>query len=456
MSPTTHPSTDNQPSPATDAIGSTGDTGAFGVTGHPADDRLTPRERHEQARPGWRSVIGIGVGAAVLASLATAGAVSAFGTPANASTTTTQQSAPLVSGGGTAVNWVSTAAAVKPSVVSVRVQTANGGGEGSGVILDTNGRVLTNNHVIAAGADAKISVVLSDGRTYQATVVGADPATDLAVIVMKNPPGGLTPATFADSSKVKVGDPVMAIGNPLGLSSTATTGIVSALNRPVTTAAEAPQQEDPSGQSAQPQDPSGPGQPQDPFGQAQPQDPSGQAQAQPQGESVVTNAIQTDAAVNPGNSGGALVDAGGRVIGINSSIASLGAPQGSQPGSIGLGFAIPANEAKDVAGQLISSGTVKHAYLGVTLADGTVTLDGAEREAAVVGSVSPGTPADKGGLKAKDSIISIDGQPLEGADSLVAQVRAQHPGTTIKLTVVRDGQQKTVDLTLVARPATAG
>jgi putative serine protease PepD len=433
MSPTTHPSIDTRPNPpvGADADRPTSAAGPFGVAGHPADERLAPQERHAASRPGWRGVIAVSVGAAVLASLTTAGTLNAFGSPASPSTSsTTQQSAPLVTGGGTAVNWVATAAAVKPSVVSVRLQASDGsGGQGSGVILDASGRVLTNNHVIAGAPEgATISVVLSDGRSYQATVAGTDPATDLAVIVMKNPPSGLTPATFADSSKVKVGDSVMAIGNPLGLSSTATTGVVSALNRPVTTAAEAPQQ----------------------------QDPSGQAQPQPQDEAVVTNAIQTDAAVNPGNSGGALVDSGGRVIGITSSIASLGAAQGGQSGSIGLGFAIPANEAKAVADQLITSGTVKHAYLGVTLADGTVTVDGAQREAAVVGEVSPGTPADKGGLKAKDSIIAIDGQPLEGSESLVAQVRAQRPGATIELTVMRGDQQKTVDLTLAARPATAG
>src|SRR4051794_37332189 len=241
MSPTTKPWTDTEASPAADADGSTSTTGAFGVPGHPTDERLAARQRHEASRPRWRGLVAVGVGAAVLASLATAGTVSAFGSTVSPSTSsTTQQSAPLVTGGGTAVNWVATAAAVKPSVVSVRVQASDGsGGEGSGVILDTSGRVLTNNHVIAAAPGATISVVLSDGRTYQATVVGTDPATDLAVIAMKSAPSGLTPATFADSSKVKVGDSVMAIGNPLGLSSTATTGIVSALNRPVMTAAEA-------------------------------------------------------------------------------------------------------------------------------------------------------------------------------------------------------------------------
>jgi putative serine protease PepD len=438
MSPTINswPDTGTTPSTDGDHVGSgSSDTGAFGAPGSPAGGDLPSTAGRDPHRPGWRSMVAVAAGAALLASLATAGTLNAFGSPTSASASTAQQSAPLVAGSATAPNWVTTAAAVKPSVVSVRVQTADGGGdEGSGVVLDTSGRVLTNNHVIAAaGSGATISVVLYDGRTYQASVIGADPATDLAVIALKNPPSSLVPATFADSGKVKVGDPVMAIGNPLGLSSTATTGVVSALNRPVVTSAE-PAQQNPQ--------------------QAPQQGPSGQAQ--PQSEQVVTNAIQTDAAVNPGNSGGALIDSSGRVIGITSSIASLGAAEGSQAGSIGLGFAIPANEAKDVANQLITTGTVQHAYLGVTLSDGTATVDGAQREAAVVGTVSPGAPAAKAGLQAKDSIIAINGQPLEGADSLVAQVRAQHPGTTIVLTVVRDGRQQTVHLTLAARPATAG
>jgi putative serine protease PepD len=378
--------------------------------------------RRDRSRPGWLGSVAVAAGAAVLASLGTIGAVNAFGSPASSPTSSASssaQSGPSGQGTATAPNWVATAAAVTPSVVSVRLQTADGhGGQGSGVVLDAAGRVLTNNHVVAgAGADATISVVLDDGRTYQATVVGTDPTTDLAVLVLKQPPRDLVPATFADSSQVKVGDPVMAIGNPLGLSGTATTGVVSALNRPVTTAGEGGEQ---------------------------------------QGEQVVTNAIQTDAAVNPGNSGGALVDSGGRVIGITSSIASLGAEQGAQAGSIGLGFAIPANEAKDVAQQLITSGKVQHAYLGVTLADGTATVDGAQRPAAVVGTVTSGSPAAKAGLQEKDAVIGVNGQPLEGADSLVAQVRAQHPGATIELTVVRGDRQQTIHLTLGARPATNG
>jgi putative serine protease PepD len=276
--------------------------------------------------------------------------------------------------------------------------------------------------VAGAAGGGQISVVLSDGRTYAATIAGRDPATDLAVITLQSPPPDLKAATFGNSTAVKVGDPVMAVGNPLGLSDTVTTGIVSALNRPVTTSSS--EQND------------------TPFG-------GGRAQA----EQVVTNAIQTDAAVNPGNSGGALVDAGGRVIGITSSIASLGASASGQSGSIGLGFAIPINEAKAVAEQLAEGKTVEHAYLGVTLADGTATVDGARRQAAVVGQVSSGTPAAKAGLEAEDAVVAVDGRAIDGADSLVAQVRALRPGTKITLTVVRDGDARQVQVTLAERPA---
>jgi len=333
------------------------------------------------------------------------------------------QAAPLVPGGSTVPNWVAVAAAVEPSVVSVRVESGNGsGGEGSGVILDTTGRVVTNNHVVAeAGSGGTITVVLSDGRSFKATVIGTDASTDLAVIKLNQAPSGLKPASFGDSSAAKVGDPVMAVGNPLGLSDTVTTGIVSAVNRPVRTGS------------------------------------STQSQLGAQGEQVVTNAVQTDAAVNPGNSGGALVNATGQVIGITSSIASLGSSVGSsQSGSIGLGFAIPSNEVKDVADQLITNGKVQHAYLGITLTDGQVTVDGASRQAAVIGTVSPGTPAANAGLQSKDAVIAVNGQLLDGADSLVAQVRAIHPGSKVTLTIVRDGTKQDVAVTLTAKPATTG
>jgi putative serine protease PepD len=331
-------------------------------------------------------------------------------------------SAPVTTTSGATPDWVRVAAAVEPSVVSVRVTGAGGSGEGSGVVLDTSGRVLTNNHVVAeAAGGGSISVVLSDGRTYRATIVGADPSTDLAVLKLDSPPSGLVAATFGDSAAVSVGQQVMAIGNPLGLSDTVTTGIVSAVNRPVTTGTS--QQAPGSGSSVEP---------------------------------VVTNAIQTDAAINPGNSGGALVDSSGRVVGITSSIASLGASAGGQAGSIGLGFAIPSNAAKEVAAQLISKGSVQHAYLGVALEDGTVTVDGAQRQAAVIGSVSSGTPAARAGLQARDAVVAVNGQALDGADSLVARVRELKPDTTVTLTVVRDGSSREVQVTLAARPTTSG
>ncbi len=391
-----------------------------------------PTGRRGSGRPAWSGAAVVGVAAAVLSSLLTAGLVTALDDdPASPVTSTSSASAPagtsdpIVTGSSASPDWKAVASAVEPSVVSVRVAGQAGSGEGSGVILDTTGNVLTNNHVIASAAQGgRISIVLSDGRTYAATIAGRDPATDLAVVRLTDPPSDLTAATLGNSAAVEVGDPVMAVGNPLGLSDTATTGIVSALNRPVTTSA-----------------------------QQQEQGPLGGQGGSAQAEQVVTNAIQTDAAVNPGNSGGALVDAGGRVIGITSSIATLGSSMGGPSGSIGLGFAIPINEAKTVADQLKQGETVEHAYLGVTLADGTATADGTQRQAAVVGTVSDGTPAAQAGLRAEDAIVAVDGRAIDSADSLVAQIRALRPDTRVTLTVVRDGASLQVPVTLAVRPA---
>jgi putative serine protease PepD len=408
----------------------------------------TPSER---SRPGWRGTIGVGAAAAVLAALLTAGGMAAFDNNNSTATVPTSQSSSITSSSGSlsgaaagsssGVNWEAVSAAVQPSVVAVSVDDGNGSGdEGSGIVLDTQGHILTNNHVIADAATGNsannastasgspITVTLSNGKVYDATVVGADSTTDLAVLKLTAPPSGLTPATFGDSGAVKVGENVMAIGNPLGLSDTVTTGIVSALNRPVSTAIESQQQ-------------------QDPFSQSQGQ----------QSAPVVTNAIQTDAAINPGNSGGALLDSSGHVIGVTSSIASLGSSDasGSQSGSIGLGFAIPSNEAKNVAEQLISTGTVKHAYLGVSVGDGTASISGAKQEAAIVGTVSSGTPAASAGLKDGDAIIALNGQPVGSADSLVGQVRALQPGTKVTLTVVRGGNTQNISLTLGTSPSSS-
>jgi len=398
-------------------------------TSHPASPSTPPAGPGR--RPGWGGVIAVGGASALLASLLTAGVVTQLDQPGSTTTsgtTTSSSVAPSPASGSSRTgttsagqpDWVAVAAAVEPSVVSVRVSGRAGSGEGSGVVLDTSGHVLTNNHVVeAATTGGRIDIVLSDGRAYPAGIVGTDPTTDLAVLKLETVPSGLEAATFGNSAAVRVGQPVMALGNPLGLSDTVTTGIVSAVNRPVTTNASEQQ---------------------NPFG-------GNGAGA----ESVVTNAIQTDAAINPGNSGGALVDAQGQVVGITSSIASLGS-SGGQSGNIGLGFAIPANTAKSVAAQLISSGTAQHAYLGVTLSDGSVTMDGAQRQAAVIGSVSSGTPAASAGLQARDAVIAVNGQAVDSADSLVARIREVQPGTKVTLSVVRSGQSRQVDVTLTARP----
>ena len=286
-------------------------------------------------------------------------------------------SAPVKQGSASAPDWTATASVVSPSVVSITATSSQGGGQGSGVVIDKT-HVLTNNHVVS-GAE-KLTVTMSDGRTYDAEVRGTDPSTDLAVITVKNAPSDMTPISIGNSDKIAVGDPVMAVGNPLGLAGTVTTGIVSALNRPVTTEAESDPQADPNGQT------------------------------QTQSETVVTNAIQTSAMINPGNSGGALVNASGQLIGINSAIASLGSSSGGQSGSIGIGFAIPVNEATSIAKQLIDNGVAAHAYLGVTPQDGSASDGSATRAGAEVTSVGDDTPASKAGLKEGDVIVAVNGE----------------------------------------------
>ena len=331
--------------------------------------------------------------------------------------------APVKQADASAPDWAATAGAVSPSVVSITASTGQAAGQGSGVIIDKAGHVLTNNHVVS-GAQ-QLTVTLADGRTFEAEIRGTDPSTDLAVITIAKAPADLAPVAIGDSDALEVGDPVMAVGNPLGLAGTVTTGIVSALNRPVSTQGES------DGQG-------------DPFAQ-------GQATSEP----VVTNAIQTSAAINPGNSGGALVNAEGQLVGINSSIASLGSSSG-QSGNIGIGFAIPANEATSVASQLIESGTVTHAYLGVTPQDGSASDGSASRAGAEIVSVGDGTPAATAGLKAGDVVTAVDGERVESALSLVGQIRERSVGDTVTLTVLRDGGTIEVKATLGARDTANG
>ena len=336
--------------------------------------------------------------------------------PSRASSQAANPPAPVAQTAANAPDWAATASAVSPSVVAISVSGAQGQGQGSGVIIDRAGHIVTNNHVATgAGRTAQLRVTLDDGRSYAARIVGADPSTDLAVLQLDNPPTDLVPVSFGDSSALRVGDPVMAVGNPLGLAGTVTTGIVSALDRPVTTGGDAAQRDS--------------------------------ASVDP----VVTSAIQTSAAINPGNSGGALVNANGQLVGVNSSIASLGGSNG-QSGSIGIGFAIPANEAKTIADQLIATGSAQHAYLGVSSTDGTVSDGDAQRSAAIVRSVSPGTPAAQSGLQVGDAVVAIDGQRVDSSLSLVAQIRERTVGADTKLTVIRGGQRLELAMTLGARP----
>ena len=387
-----------------------------------------PRDGDRRRGPGWGGVAAVGVATAVLASLLTAGLVKATddGDTITPSATSTQSEqtvpGPVTNSSSSSPDWEAVANAVEPSVVAVKVSAQGGSGEGSGVILDKSGQILTNNHVVAGAGNGSVEVDLADGRGYEAKIVGTDPSTDLAVIKIQNPPSDLKPATLGSSSAVRVGDHVMAVGNPLGLAGTVTTGIVSAVDRPVTTQAQESET--------------------DPFSQGQP------AQAEP----VITNAIQTDAAVNPGNSGGALVDAQGRVIGINSSIASLGSGVGGQSGSIGLGFAIPIDEAKYVATQLADGGTVAHAWLGVMPQDGQAAVDGAQREAAVLQEIVGGSPAAKAGLKSGDAVIGVDGDRVNSATSLVGQIRERRPDAAVTLQIVRDGKALDVKVTLGTSP----
>ncbi len=365
----------------------------------------------------------VGAAAALLASGCTLAATQdpASATDTLGSTTTTQQDKaesprPVVQADAKAPDWVAVAKSVSPSVVAITINT--GGrpvGQGSGVILDKDGRIITNNHVANAGGNAgagpSLSVTLDDKRTYDAQIVGTDPATDLAVIQLKNPPGDLRPIALGNSNDLQVGEPVMAVGNPLGLAGTVTTGIVSALNRPVVT-----------------------------------QQDQGSAGMNPSrsGEKVVTNAVQTSAAINPGNSGGALVNTSGQLIGINSAIAST---EGSS-GNIGIGFAIPVNEAKNVADQLIATGRASHPRLGVGTATAFVQEGEAKRAAAGVSQVVPGSVAAKAGLKVGDAVVAVDGEAVDTADALVAQIRERSVGDVVTLTIVRDGQRQDIRMTL--------
>ena len=289
---------------------------------------------------------------------------------------------------------------------------------GSGFVVDTDGHILTNNHVVS-GAD-KITVKIGDGDTLDAKLVGADPSSDVALLQVETDSSNLHPLTLGDSSKIQVGDPVVAIGNPFGLDRTVTSGIVSALQREISA---------------------------------------------PNGFSI-SDVIQTDAPINPGNSGGPLIDANGDVVGINSQIET-----GGGQGSVGIGFAVPINTASDVVKQLETTGKVKRAFLGVSGADVTPDLAKAlnlpSDHGALVQQAYAGSPAARAGLHGGDTqatvggqqvllggdiIVKVDGKDIESMDQVVQAVNDAQPGDELKLTVIRDGKQQDISVTLGERP----
>ena len=274
-----------------------------------------------------------------------------------------------------------------PGVVVIRTDS----GEGTGFVLDTNGDIVTNDHVVA-GANS-VRVTFSDGRTATASIVGSDPSSDVAVIRVSVPSSALHPLAFGDSSTASVGDGVVAIGNPFGLSGTVTTGIISALDRTITA-------------------------------------PS---------HFSISGALQTDAAINPGNSGGPLLDDQGRVIGMNSQIDS------STGGNDGVGFAIASNTVRRVAQQLVSGQKVRHSYLGVELSDGS--------PGAAVAAVTQGSPAASAGIQQGDVVTAVDGRATGTADAAVSALAGHAPGDGVALTIRRGGSTRTVTVTLGSQPA---
>ena len=300
------------------------------------------------------------------------------------------------------------AAAVLPSVVKIDVSGASGSGSGSGIILTADGQILTNNHVVAlAGDNGTLRVSFDDGSHAAARILGTDPLTDTAVIQAEDV-SGLTPATIGKSANLDVGQGVVAIGSPFGLESTVTSGIVSALNRPVNVGTDE------------------------------------------QGNSTTYPAIQTDAAINPGNSGGPLVDLTGAVVGINSSIRSTAnSSLGGEAGSIGLGFAIPIDEVMQIVDQMANGETPTHARLGVSV--GPVSASGGDLvDGAVVKEVTSGSPADELGLKPGDVITKLDGRLITDPDSLVATIRSYRPGDTVTVEWSSDGSTRSGTAELVS------
>jgi putative serine protease PepD len=349
------------------------------------------------------------VAGALIGGGAGAGVVTLFDEPATGGSTPATAQSVVIQDPETATTATAAAAKASPSVVTVYVQSGSGSGSGSGVVLTPDGYVLTNNHVVTIETSevGDVQVRTSDGTLYDAEVVGTDPSSDLAVLKLDGA-DDLTPAEFADSDDVQVGDVAVAIGAPLGLSNTVTDGIISATDRAVTTGST-------------------------------------------QDDTTVLDALQTDAAINPGNSGGALVNGAGQVVGINTAIATVasGSPGSSQQsGNIGVGFAIPSNTATRIAQEIIEDGSATRAFLGVSARTAAGNENAEIGTGAEIVTVEPGSAASDAGLQQGDVVTAVGDRPVTTSAELTAAVRSSAPGDMVSLTVRRDGETATVEVTL--------
>ncbi|MDJ1113520.1 S1C family serine protease [Microbacterium dauci] len=419
----------------------------YGWAGQAPGQPLHEQPEPEAAEPSTDAKVGAGKIVAVLVAAAIVGSVSGLGgafigsSMFESSSGTVVQSTPqnvTVNDTDSVNQTTGIAAKTLPSVVTISASSSDGGGTGSGVVLSEDGYVVTNTHVVTldgATSAPTLRVTTSDGKVYDAEIVGTDPMYDLAVIKLEDA-SGLQPIEFADSSSLNVGDTTVAVGAPLGLSNTVTTGIVSALNRSIQIASSAvpdsgEQEDDQQG------------------GQSPFEFDFGQGQGQSGSTGTISIAvIQTDAAINPGNSGGALVDDEGKLIGVNVAIATAGGTSSSEAaGSIGVGFSIPSNVVERIANELIDSGEATHGLLGAMVGN-AADAEGSSTTGALISEVTDGGAAAAAGLRADDVVTEFNGVPIADATDLTAQVRALAAGADASLVYVRDGETLSADVTL--------
>ena len=387
-------------------------------------------------------LVAVAVAAALIGGVSGAGAASFFANQNPFTTASSSVQGITINNAGEITGVTAVAAKASPSVVTISVSSSTGSGTGSGVIISQDGYVITNNHVATldgAVSNPTISVQDNDGKIYKATIVGTDPTVDLAVLKIDSSTK-FTPIEWADSAKLNVGDVTVALGAPLGLAGTVTTGIISALNRSIQVASSS------APESTTPQQQQG-STPFDfwNFGQT-PQQGQAQTATPAASSSISIPVIQTDASINPGNSGGALLDSKGRLIGINVAIAS-NSSSSSSAGSIGLGFALPSNLAKRVSAEIIANKKATHGVLGAQVSD-AATKSGSTQVGAYLEKIVAGGAAEKGGLKQGDVVTEFNGVRVTDASDLTAQVRAAAGGSDATVKVVRDGKTETIKVTL--------